>query len=141
VIFKCTSLNTIRQKSQKRKKPKNFSIFSTFSFTKMQNIQDRQRTCTWKIDALSRNLCFCSKSRSKTYSEFVSVALVIQHAKCMPHIILSVLACLALLYFSTLSHKINDSRNNVIELFFLPMPPHVLSDFVVPPPPPAVAEV
>jgi hypothetical protein len=38
----------------------------------------------------------------------VSVALVIQHAKRMRHIILSSVACPAVLYFSTLSHERHD---------------------------------
>jgi hypothetical protein len=84
-IFKCTSLNTIRQKSQKGKNPQISLYFSTFSLNKMQNIQDRQCMCTWKIDPRSRNICFCAKARSVTYSEFVSVALVSQHAKCLSY--------------------------------------------------------
>jgi hypothetical protein len=45
----------------------------------------------------------------------VSVALVIQHAKRMCPIILSSVACLALQYFSTLSHKRQDFREKVIK--------------------------
>jgi hypothetical protein len=40
-----------------------------------------------------------------TYAECVSVALIIQQAKCMHCTILSSVACLALPYFSTLSHN------------------------------------
>jgi hypothetical protein len=44
------------------------------------------------------------------YFECVSVALVIQHAKYMRHIILSPVACLSLPHSSTLSHKRHDLR-------------------------------
>jgi hypothetical protein len=56
------------------------------------------------IEALSRNHCCHGKAISITSSECVSVALVIQHAKRMHHVILSSVACWALPYFSTLSH-------------------------------------
>jgi hypothetical protein len=42
---------------------------------------------------------------SITYSDCVSVALVIQHGKRMRRVILSSLACLVVPYFSTLSQN------------------------------------
>jgi len=51
-----------------------------------------------------------------TYYECVcSLALVIQHAKRMRHLVLSSVACLTLLCFSTLSHKRNDFQKNFVE--------------------------
>jgi hypothetical protein len=49
----------------------------------------------------SRNHCCREKAINITYSECVSVALVIQHAMRMRPIVLSSLACLAVPYFST----------------------------------------
>jgi hypothetical protein len=54
------------------------------------------------------------EAMSITYSECVSVALVIQQAVHMHHI-LSSLAYLALPYFSTFSHKRHDFRGKVTE--------------------------
>jgi len=50
-----------------------------------------------------------------TYSECVFLALHIQHAKCLRHVILISVACLALPYFYTLSHKRQDFWENVID--------------------------
>ena len=50
---------------------------------------------------------------SITYSECVSVALVIRHAKRMRRIVLPSVASPALPYFSTLSHKRHDFRGGI----------------------------
>jgi len=58
----------------------------------------------WRnIEALPREHCFRGKAIGITYSECVSVAVVIQHVKRMRGILLSPVACLAVPYFSTLS--------------------------------------
>jgi hypothetical protein len=77
--------------------------------------QDRQCTYKRNIEVRSRNDCCRGKAISITYSECVSVALVIQHAKRMRRIILPSVACLALPYFSSLSHKRHDFREKIIE--------------------------
>jgi len=67
----------------------------------------QEMQCMYKHNIKVRpcNICCCGKAVPITYSECVSVALVIQHAVCIYHIILPSVACLAVPFISTLSHK------------------------------------
>jgi len=76
--------------------------------------QDRVCTCQRNIGARYCNQRCCEKAIRITYCECVSVALFIQYAKIVRHIMLSV-AWLALPYFSTLSHKRHAFRGKVFE--------------------------
>jgi hypothetical protein len=75
------------------------------------------QTCThkYRIEAHSRNHYCSEKTMSITYSECVPLAFVIQHENRMDCIILSSVACLAVPYSSTLSHKRHDFRKKVVE--------------------------
>jgi hypothetical protein len=67
------------------------------------------------LEARSCNRCDSGKAISITYFECVFVALGIQRAMRMGHIILSYVACPALQYCSALSHKRHDFRKKVTE--------------------------
>ena len=54
------------------------------------------------------------KAITVTYSECVSVTLVVHHAMRMRRTILSSVTCLALQYLSTLSHKRHDFRGKKV---------------------------
>jgi hypothetical protein len=60
-------------------------------------------------EARSRNHCCSRKAKSITYSECVFLALVIRHAKRMRLAVLSSVASMSVLYFTT-SHKHYDFR-------------------------------
>jgi hypothetical protein len=76
------------------------------SWHMLTNEQNRKWTCKRDTEVRSSNhFCYNGKAISITYSQYVTVALVIQHTKNMRRVILSSVACLPLPYFFTLSHK------------------------------------
>jgi hypothetical protein len=83
-----------------------FEVVATTCTTLCNIKQDRQRIYVeHNSEARLRNYGYSGKAISVTYSECVSVALVIQHAKYMRCVMLSSVACPALPHFSALSQK------------------------------------
>jgi len=82
------------------------------------------RTYERNIEARSQNRCWRGRVISITYSECVYVALVIWYVQRMLPNISSPVGCLALLYFSILSHKLHEfwrkkmTKHNICALIF-----------------------
>jgi hypothetical protein len=78
--------------------------------------QTRQTMCIeHKNDLRSHNHGCCGQAMSIKifWVCFCILALIMRHAKRMPHIVLSSVTCPTLPYFSTLSHKRNDFRQQI----------------------------
>jgi hypothetical protein len=82
-----------------------------FHYNKGGNV--RTNVTVWVVRV---TIIAAKKTVGITYSESMSVGLVIQYAKRMRRIILSSVACLVLPYFSTLSSKRHDLRIKFIGL-------------------------
>jgi hypothetical protein len=102
---------------------KTFMEDNTEKYSKLNLLLCQDRQCTYTVTL--RRVRVTTVAVEKHYVLHilsVSVATVIQHAKRMRRIILSSVACPALPYFSTLSHKRHDSREkkvlNIICVFW-----------------------
>jgi hypothetical protein len=98
------------------------STVSTFNLSLLskcdvcgQTKQDRQLN----TEARSRNHCCRGKAIRFTYSEFVSVALIIEHSMYVHHSMLISVACGLYHIFSTLFHKRHDFFKSVLILSLL----------------------
>ena len=76
--------------------------------------QNRQRTYKHNIEVRSRKQCWHGKAIGVTYSECVFVALDIQHAIRMGHIVICVLSASTILFHITL-RAARFSKKKIIE--------------------------
>jgi hypothetical protein len=92
----------------------NKEIYNSLYCTLADVVNDQQDRRTYKgnTEARSRNQYCSGKAITVKYSERVSVALLIQYAMRMCHIVMSCVTLLALTYFPTLSHKTHHFRND-----------------------------
>jgi hypothetical protein len=74
------------------------------------------KTGTVRINVTSMRVRVTTVAVKKRYIFCVYVALVIQHAQRMRHIILPSVVCLFLPYFSILSHKRHDFRKTLLNI-------------------------
>ena len=117
ISFKCISLNILTklQSTKLKLTAHQFILYGPLTYF-YPVIQDGQCMYQCNIEACLRNHCCHGKTISIKYSECVSVALVIQHAKRMCRIILSSVASLTAPQSYTLSHKQNDFREKVLSI-------------------------
>jgi len=87
--------------------------YPLLEYTKLSGDQTGNLHTNFNIGGLSPYHCCCGKAISITYSQCVSVALIIQHAEPMLPIVLLSAVYLAVQYFSTLSHKRQDFKKNI----------------------------
>ena len=78
-------------------------------------VQDRQSACNLTLRSVRGNDRCSEKSISIAYSECVFVALSIEHAMRMRHIVVCDLSGSAI-FFSTLSHKRHNFRQNLLNI-------------------------
>jgi len=80
------------------------------------NITQQRRQCTYKVTLIGVRVTIVTvKKYEVLHLQSVSVAKVIQQSTRMQRIMISPVACLALQYSSTLSHKRYDFRKKFIE--------------------------